>query len=447
MKKQKNLKTILLTLMLLVVVAPMAAFAQSDGFFRGNNDNYQNRDGETSFTVNTQDFGQEVPLGSGIVILLAAGTGYVALRKNGRKTMKKMAVFAAAFVLTLGLSQCKKDQHIAQTPEGEVVHITVKTGNSGSKAGIDLSNGHITFNNGDKLYVGYNGKKVGELTYASSTSSFSGDLTITDDPNIEPLHFYYLGGSLTPSISGSRYSVNIQWQHHAEQSWPVISCGTSTNNYTGAGNYTTTLENKCGLVKFSTNLGFRQGILVYGMNTVATVDFATGEITSGTPDFVSLLTRGYDGDVYAILLPQSAVYGANVTQYGSIIGTFDVPEITDNYTNINTTGIEITEVETPEGLNALDIDGTYTVYYADGDTWAEALNRPENAGCELEIIEGNHVGFTIIIDEEWDGDELIYVEEERYWLRFLNMDIEDFSDVYGDHTINSDYDYTLELVW
>lgn len=361
--------------------------------------------------------------------------------------MKKLAIFVVAFVLTLGLAQCKKEQPNVETPEGETVHITVKVGNSGSKAGIDLSNGHISFNNGDKLYVGYNGKKVGELTYASSTSSFGGDLTITDDPNIEPLHFYYLGGSLTPSINGSRYSVNIQFQHSVDQSWPVISSGTSSNNYTGAGNYTTTLENKCGLVKFSTNLGFRQGVFVYGMNTVATVDFATGEISSGTPDFVSLLTRGYDGYAYAILLPQSAVYGASVTQYGEPFGTCDVPEIINNYTNINTTGVVITEIETPEGLNSINIEGTYTVYYADGDTWAEALNRPENAGCELEIIEGNHVGITIVVYEEWDGDELIYVEEEKYWLRFFVPENDEEGDVYGDHYINSSYDYTLELVW
>ena len=142
--------------------------------------------------------------------------------------MKKLAIFVAAFVLTLGLAQCKKEQPNAETPESETVRITVNVGNSGSRADINLSNGHITFNNGDKLYVGYNGKKVGELTFSNS------------------------------------YSVNIQWQHSVDPRYPVISCGTSTNTYTGAGNYTSTLENKCSLVKFSTNLGWRQGIIVYG---------------------------------------------------------------------------------------------------------------------------------------------------------------------------------------
>lgn len=41
-----------------------------------------NRDGETSFTVNTQDFGQDVPVGTGIVILLAAGAGYAAFKRK-----------------------------------------------------------------------------------------------------------------------------------------------------------------------------------------------------------------------------------------------------------------------------------------------------------------------------------------------------------------------------
>ena len=44
---------------------------------RGNGD----RSGE-SFTVNTQDFGQNAPLGSGIAILIGAGLGYVALKKK-----------------------------------------------------------------------------------------------------------------------------------------------------------------------------------------------------------------------------------------------------------------------------------------------------------------------------------------------------------------------------
>ena len=44
--------------------------------------------------------------------------------------MKKLAVFVAAFVLTLGLAQCKKEQPATpQNTEGNLVHLTVKVGN------------------------------------------------------------------------------------------------------------------------------------------------------------------------------------------------------------------------------------------------------------------------------------------------------------------------------
>lgn len=58
--------------------------AQNGGglFGRGDITESSNRDGETSFTVNSQDFGQNVPMGSGIVILLAAGAGYAALKRK-----------------------------------------------------------------------------------------------------------------------------------------------------------------------------------------------------------------------------------------------------------------------------------------------------------------------------------------------------------------------------
>ena len=37
---------------------------------------------EMELTVNTQDFGQDVPVGSGIAILIGAGLGYVALKRK-----------------------------------------------------------------------------------------------------------------------------------------------------------------------------------------------------------------------------------------------------------------------------------------------------------------------------------------------------------------------------
>ena len=258
--------------------------------------------------------------------------------------MKKSAIFAAAFVLTLGLAQCKKEQPNAQITEGETVHITVNVGAStgsatnGSRAGIaDPSNsGHYTFNQDDKLYVGYNGACVGTLDYSASTSKFSGDITISQSGS-QRLHFYYLGGSLTPTVNGSEYTVDISDQ---TSNYPVISYGTSNKDYDGAGAYRTTLLNKCALVKFTLASGTTDAVAVGGMMTKATIDFANpGVVTPSTAGEITLHTGASNTEKWAILLSQSAVDNAPVAIGNGYLGyTVGVPAIEDNdfAPNINT---------------------------------------------------------------------------------------------------------------
>ena len=95
--------------------------------------------------------------------------------------MKKLAIFVAAFVLALGLAQCKKEQPITpQNTEGNKVHLTVKVGN-GSRADVNPSTGVISFSDGDKLYVGYDNACAGTLEYSKSTNKFSGDLNLSQN--------------------------------------------------------------------------------------------------------------------------------------------------------------------------------------------------------------------------------------------------------------------------
>ena len=84
MRKVKKKALVLSMALAAGLLVPATMNAQSDGsrgiFDRGFEATESTRDGETSFTVNTQDF--ESPLGSGIVILLAAGAGYAALKRK-----------------------------------------------------------------------------------------------------------------------------------------------------------------------------------------------------------------------------------------------------------------------------------------------------------------------------------------------------------------------------
>lgn len=81
--------------MLVALSLPLGASAQEGLFNRGVSDEAYygfggsknstsligNRDATTG-VINNQIFGQEVPMGSGVLILLAAGMGYAALKRK-----------------------------------------------------------------------------------------------------------------------------------------------------------------------------------------------------------------------------------------------------------------------------------------------------------------------------------------------------------------------------
>ena len=97
MKKQTKLKAFVLSVMMLAgMLLPASAFAQSDAYFR-DNDDYSNRndgaynlnnqqfgsDDNGGYNLNNQTFGQDpAPLGTGLLIFTAAGAGYVALKRK-----------------------------------------------------------------------------------------------------------------------------------------------------------------------------------------------------------------------------------------------------------------------------------------------------------------------------------------------------------------------------
>lgn len=98
MKTQKTLKALVLSLAMAVgMLLPTVVNAQSDGFFRDEG-GYANRDaGDGAYSLNNQQFGsdvnggynidnqtfgQGVPLGSGLLIMVAAGGAYAFVRRK-----------------------------------------------------------------------------------------------------------------------------------------------------------------------------------------------------------------------------------------------------------------------------------------------------------------------------------------------------------------------------
>ena len=249
--------------------------------------------------------------------------------------MKKLAIFAAAFVLTLGLAQCKKEQPATpQNTEGNKVHITVNVGN-GSRADIATpsSSGKYNFNNGDLLYVGYDNACVGTLAYNSETSKFSGNLDLTKTVESQKLHFYYLGGGTATRMGETQqYTVDISNQI---SNYPVISYGTSTKDYsTGKDSYTTVLLNQCALVEFTTNeIPEGTAVVVSGLNNKVEVNFEGNTLSYSQTNNGSITLHTENATSrWAILLPQTGLSNvkANAEGYDEAPVSFTVSEIKEN---------------------------------------------------------------------------------------------------------------------
>ena len=237
-----------------------------------------------------------------LVLLMVAVTGAVAQStykvsvKEGTEDAEKWTIepteAAAGTQVTVTYSGLKKVKSVKavkkaaapaeepatpQNTEGNLVHLTVKVGN-GSRANVNPLTGVISFSNGDILYVGYNSACVGTLEYNATTNKFSGDLNLTQSGD-QPLHFYYLGGEVKRVGETQQYLVDIYEQQF--NPYPVISYGTSTTNYSDSNNaYTTTLENQCALVEFTTNRILTEtNFYIQGINNQVAIDFENNTIT------------------------------------------------------------------------------------------------------------------------------------------------------------------------
>lgn len=315
-----------LRLLLLIGLIPLASFAQSDVFFKNENDDIY-RDDSWSYNVNTQNFG-ETPLGSGLLILTAVGAGYaISKRRRNRKNISKGTALLLAGLMLIGTTGCRKKIVEPIANVSDEIFITVKV-NGGSRTDI-TSAGTIVFEDGDKLYVGNDGKYKGYLHY--SNGAFSGSIKTNGTSTDDFLHFYFMGGKLNPTISGTRYTIMIDDQ---TSSYPVIAYGKSTAKYYGEGAYTTTLENKCSLIKFNVDTPSASNIYLKGMLNKVTIDFSDNSIAyakdgDGT---IRMRAKNASNETWAIVLPQTDITGAGEAMTNGYTGFGDK-------TGVNLTGL------------------------------------------------------------------------------------------------------------
>lgn len=323
MKKIVFMKAFVLSCSILALfLMPNVANAQAfDNFFTPDFEDDWTRSVSISIaSISNQGVGEpDAPLGSGLAILTLAGAGYAAFKRKRRNGAALMLML----VMMLGFTQCKKNLETINSVTSNKVHITLNVGDD--KANVNPTGGvtyaTVEYETGDKMYVGYNSKYVGYMTYTAG-KGFSGDVMIEEQVGDQPLHFYYLGGKgYDQTIAGNTISVDISDQGVVDYSetvhrFPIISYSPSTENYpTGDGKYTARLRNKCAMVKFNVEKpeGYdKAGTCIAGLNNLVTVDFTRpkdegngftySQINDGTITIDSKV-----GTVWAILLPQEDI--------------------------------------------------------------------------------------------------------------------------------------------
>ena len=355
MKKSKfKVETLVFALLMTACLfVPSSMHGQNggaDGFFKGGSDGYENREGDDpSVTGGISNDSFEAPLGSGLLVLLVAGTVF-ALKK--RLLVKSLTVVA----LISGCVQCKKNVDVIHYNK-KAVQITLDAG-GGAKTNVDPATGEVLFVDGDEIIVANNGAYVGMLTYSDGV--FSG--TITDPSTDDFLHFYHLGNKYAGVLTeGETASCSVSISDQATF-LPVISYEHSTVKYSsGITAYTAKLKNKCALVKFNvTNSSPYAGACIKGMNNKVTVSFSDGTFTfEQESDGVITLPSG-EGERWAILLPQDEVMagGDGSAFSGGFSGTRGaVPEIVENKCFDDGIDVVISTPANPEGA----LSGWFTV--------------------------------------------------------------------------------------
>lgn len=336
MKKQKALKALMLTAVLaLGMLMPTITNAQTDGFFRDGGDGYNERDvseftvyGNSGTGITNNGIGQsEVPLSSGLLIMVAAGAGYaVARRKRNRNVITMLLALAMIF----GMTQCKKNVETIANTTSTGMHITLDVGDDSK---VQVTPGFyneqtgetyaaVTFQEDDLIYVGYNGKLVGHLSYSGGDNYFKGDIYYeeSDLSSDDYLHFYFLGNKEpyeNDAVGATSLSVNIIDQ---TIEYPVISYAHSTVIFDPAHHdYQAHLLNYCAIQKFTTN--FDKVVKLKGMNNKVTVDFSNRTTPFSYSQVANsegaiLLHRESATERWAIVLPQEAITAASASAVG-----------------------------------------------------------------------------------------------------------------------------------
>lgn len=280
---------------------------RSDGFFKGGNDDAYNNRGEinndiTLGGVTNNENPTEAPLGSGLLIMVAAGVGYaVARRKNA---VRKGMTMLVALGLMLGMTQCKKDT-VTPVSTDNKINITLNANYGGEKTTFDPS-GSFAWNTSGIEYINVGGKVSGYLGQLTNeghegTSDFSGSIE-TPAAGETMLYFFYLGNgnhaeATTLDFSNQSTGTVTNWH---------IAIGSQA--YSGQTEFNATLNMAMAIAyfdlsQFTNGSKAAETVYIHGDDVYSTarIDYNNGTIIGNSKGYINAGTA-YDRK-YVALIP------------------------------------------------------------------------------------------------------------------------------------------------
>lgn len=292
-----------------VFLLPVSLNAQSDGFFRGGEgDNYGNRASDVILDGSGMSLGgatyenPTAPIGSGLLIMVAAGAGYMAAKR--KRSFRNGGTLLLACAMLLTLTQCKKKVDTL-TDSDNSVFITLNVTKGGDKTVFNPSTCQFTWTKDVTEYIYVGGDQhpgcIGVLSGMATKDgvfemSFSG--TVEGVGNGEKLHFFYLGqgdertGDKLGEVDFSNQDGTLGniTKYHIAYNDDVVEYTTGTTTYNA------TLNMKMAIAYFNvsgfTNNNNNNAETVYlhgdDVYATATVNYQEGTITPGTKGYIKI---------------------------------------------------------------------------------------------------------------------------------------------------------------
>jgi FlaG/FlaF family flagellin (archaellin) len=334
-------KTLILSVIAVMMMSPLSMFANDfDGFFRGvGNDVYTNRDVDTQgITIEGMhsESPVEAPLGSGLLVMVAAGIGYAAMRRFRKVKSNSLIAMLIAVVLLFGMTQCRKK--VVELAKPGTVFMTVTAG-GGDRVVFNPSilgfNWNITGNEYVVVSGNYSGY-LGELTALScggcavtQRKEFSGMITAPNDKDTE-LYFFYLGNGSHSQEPGTE-SVVIDFSNQVDEDVSTVTDYLIATEHISANDVV--IENEQCHVRidlrvktaiayfklsgFVSTATIDEEVFLHGSDlySSAEINFKTGEVIGKDKGFINVGTNNENG--FYVSLIGSGTTGATTLYFDS----------------------------------------------------------------------------------------------------------------------------------